>query len=624
MQRPPPTTGLPGLPECWHLLTDSGVCERGADYFLRDKVQRLPARAGNETNGGLQHFQVQGSQRYQVQIDPSDPLQSSCDCPHAQEVPVCKHMVAAWMALQAAAAPQAAPALQPDPSAGEHIAAARAPRAARSTPSSKAASKLQDMQADLDFLQAQSAADLRAWIASQCDRNPQLALQLGLWRRQHAHQPQSAAQWRSFLTQAMPQQRGLYGRPLQHWAHTTMAALQPLEQQLITQPASIRTACTLALLRLYKLWESADDSHGQLHDLHAWLQDLLVRSVHAEAPPASWLKDWLTLMKANPAGHWDEPQMLSCAGPALRQAYSQHAIQAWEAWTQAHPDVPAQKARKTATRYGGFSYDDEQSWEQRHQRSVLRQRYLWAMEQQLDMRALILLMQQTAITPSDWMDTVEFCEQHAHPREALSSAQQGLQLDPTHEGLQAALLTCYQRDGWDEDAYALALQRLEQRPQDLGRLDTTLQCAMALGRTRAQALQVLLDQALARAQTLQDQRQHPTQDLSAPIGWLLREGLWQQALQLQQRPDVFCERKTLRALALKLPAAHHPQAVQLLQSLLALHMQDASTPYHAELQLVRLTLARMQAADAQAWHTALRQRYGRKINFIKGLDALQA
>jgi hypothetical protein len=613
-----PASGLSELPPSWRLLASPAVCDRGADYFLRGKVRPLPSKA----SGTAHEFEVQGTQRYQVHIDASDPLQSHCTCPHAQDVPVCKHMVAAWLTLQAEASHAAgtAPAIPAELLKAAAAAAQTAPArqrgktAARTTApaSRKATTRLQDMQADLDFLQARPAAELCAWIAQQCDRDPQLAQQLSLWRQQLQPQPRSTAQWRSFLTQAMPQRRNLYGRELQRWAHDALAALQPLEPLLQSQPADIRTASTLALLRLYKLWETADDSHGQLYELHAWLQDLLLRSVHAEAPPASWLKDWLALLETDPLGNWDEAAVLDGAGPALEQAYSHHVITAWEAWNQARPATPSTRQKPHLAA----------EWEGSFQRSKLRKRYLWAMGRSLDTNALIALMQQTAASSSDWLDTVEFCERKHKPREALASAQQGLQRDPSHTELQAALLACYRRDGWDEEAYALAQRMLARRPHIMEHLAAVLQCAAVLGHGRDAALSALVEQALQQAPKHATGTQPPQLDISHPMAWLLHEGQWQRALELLDLPQHFCERRTRRKLALALPASEHARAVQLLQSILSLDMQSANSPYHEELQLVRHILARMPAADVAVWLAALRQRYARKPNFIKGLDAL--
>lgn len=603
---------ISGLPPSWQLLTSSTIYDRGADYFRRGKVLALQAAA----HGTAHRFAVQGSQRYQVSIDPEDPLQSHCDCPHAQSVPVCKHMVAAWLAMQTGANQTVhLPASLQEAAAAavQAVLNRRSATQGKAAPATgKAAAKLQDMQADMDFLQTRSAAELCAWIAQQCDRDPQLAQQLGLWRQQQQPQPRSTAQWRSFLTQAMPQRRHLYGRDLQRWANDAMAALQPLDQLLESQPAGIRTASTLALQRLYKLWETADDSHGQLYDLHGWLQDLLQRSVHAEAPPASWLKDWQALLEADPLGNWDEAAFLEGAGQALQQAYARHAVAAWEAWNQAHP--PATRAqRKTA-----WSDDFEHNIE----RSRLRQRYLWAMGRSMDMGAHIALMQQTAASYSDWLDTVEFCERHQRLREALASAQQGLLQHPDHDGLQTALLTCFRRDGWDEEAHTLAQRLLSRRPHDIQRLDTVLECAVALGHARSDMLATLVEQALHKTPHPADRSQPSRRDISLPVAWLLHEGQWQRALELLDLPDHWCEQRTLLQLALRLPATQHARAVQLLQSRLALDMQSSSSPYHEELQLVRHTLARMPAADTAAWLTELRERYARKSNFIKGLNAL--
>lgn len=579
-------TDLPDLPERWQGITDPGVYDRGVNYFLQNKVQEIDTPSAAHER----YFIVQGSAQYDVMLDLQQPLRSYCDCPHAESVAVCKHMVAAWMSAHAGAPP------------------AILRTAAGKT--AKASARLQEMQANVDFLQSRSAEQLSQWIGEQCDRDPQLAKQLSLWRTSTLNSPQTPAQWRKYLTQAMPQRRDLYGRELQRWATDAQQALQPLAQQLPLQPGNIRAAATIALMRLYKLWETADDSQGQLHDLHDWLRDLLLQSLSAEAPPASWLKDWMALMQADPMGDWNEQGILTLGGTALQQAYYQQAIAAWQQWCQDHPGSTIKPRR-------GYVSDD---WMRSRERSTLRKRYLLAMKASLDTPGLILLMQQTAQSESDWTEAVAFCEAQNHPREAMACVQMSLQAHPDHLGLQTQLLHCYQRDGWDEEALALAQKLLRQRPDDLKRLDAVLQCAAALGQSKETALQAEVAYALTR-KSLNIHGKKCT-DISAPVHWLLREDQWQQALALLDQAQVFCDSSTRRKLALHLPAGQHPRAVQLLQEILEQNMPSAYSPYQEELQLVRLIWARLPPEAVTTWLDDLRQRFQRKVNFIKGLAAL--
>ncbi|MBF6631306.1 MAG: hypothetical protein ITG01_09205 [Comamonas sp.] len=595
-----PTADFNALPPAWLTLTDSGIRDRGVDYFWRKKVITWDKPNGTTDQSG-HWFHVKGSQRYRVFIHAHDPLQSHCDCPHAEEVPVCKHMVAAWLMLHNSA----------------DLADTAQSQAAKTstTRHSGAEKKLQQIQDNLTFLQSQTASQLCAWIAEQCDRDPQLAQQLTVWRHQQQGGPQTPAQWRSFLTQAMPQRQGLYGRELQRWADNALLALQPLEQQLSAQPANVRSACGVALLRLFKLWETADDSQGQLHEVYEWLQQLLLKSVQAEAPPASWLKDWLLLMEEDPMGYYPEQQILQSAGAALSNAYRQHVVAAWEQWCHQHPDNPAHSPRTRPASYGNDG-------EQEYQRGNLRQRYLRAMAQDLDIPGQIQLHQQTAKSQSEWSHAVAFCEEHQHHHEALSCAKTGLQQHPKDSKLQEQLLHCYRRDGCDKETFQLARDMLAQRPSDLDRLDTVLQCAAALGMSREDALQAEIQRAITPLSS-RTKKAPDLPDASAPIAWLLHTGHWQQALALLENPKFQKSRSCQLDIALQLPHAAHARAVELLQPFVHYEMEWASSPYHKPLQMVRHVVNRLPHDHIAPYLETLRACYPKKINFIKALAALE-
>ena len=577
---------IPELPAAWRKLTSAAIRESGINYFLDDTVTALEPENGHE---GL-CFTVEGSTPYRVELDVEHPEESTCTCPHAETVYVCKHMVAAYLTWKSTQTPADT-------------------NASTGTPARKLSPRLQEMQADMDFLQAQSLQALHTWITEQCDRSPEFALQLRLWRQteQAKHTPMTPAQWRSFLTKAMPQRQGLYGRELSRWAEHAMQALQTWEDLLATQADSIRTACTMALRRLYKLWETADDSYGQLYDLHVWLQDMLMRSVQATPPPANWLKDWLKLLEEDPLGNWDEEAFLRHAGTPLQQAYCRHAVAQWEAWCKASPPAPAHSRHKV------FNPD---AWERSRKRYLLRKRYLWAMEQSMDVSALIALMQQTAQTDDEWLDAYRFCERQQRHREAMTMAQLGVQHHPSSFALRQALLACYMRDGWDQEALALSEQLALERSHEGPQLALYLQCAVACGHTRLSARNALIEKMWEQASP------SPYKNMGDAIRWLLRDNDWKYALTIMQRPSASCETETLCQLAVRLPATHAAQAVGILQPLFDREMQKASSPYAQALRLVQLVVQRMPQADAQAWLQSLRLTYKAKRKFMEGLQAI--
>ena len=76
---------------------NDGVIQRGKQYFRKDKVFEI------EVDGSHAHCLVEGSydEDYEVQIHlrGESQLNTSCTCPHAAQVLICKHIVASIMAV---------------------------------------------------------------------------------------------------------------------------------------------------------------------------------------------------------------------------------------------------------------------------------------------------------------------------------------------------------------------------------------------------------------------------------------------------------------------------------------------------------------------------------------------
>ena len=63
---------------------------------------------------------------------------------------------------------------------------------------------------------------------------------------------------------------------------------------------------------------------------------------------------------------------------------------------------------------------------------------------------------------------VRLCEKHGRWREALAAAQAAHKQNPKSHLAEEALLRCYERDGWDTEAFALRKQRFwsHTRPEE--------------------------------------------------------------------------------------------------------------------------------------------------------------
>ncbi len=77
-------------------LASAAVIQRGTKYFREDRVYEI------EFNGSAAYCLVEGSyeEDYEVNISlQSGQLRTSCTCPHARQVQVCKHIIASVLAL---------------------------------------------------------------------------------------------------------------------------------------------------------------------------------------------------------------------------------------------------------------------------------------------------------------------------------------------------------------------------------------------------------------------------------------------------------------------------------------------------------------------------------------------
>ena len=587
-KRPSATTYLP--PQ-WLDEAGPAIITRGTQYAQTGAVTLAPSQRSGKTG-----FVVQGTQPYTVYLHDSDLYLNSCTCPHASSVTICKHMVAAKLFSQ-----------------GFHPETVHSPSVETTTTApSKPSAKVQEIQANIDFLKSRSAEDLSHWIALQCDKNLALAQQLSLWRGQSQDLPQTPAQWKRYLTQAIPQRRNMWGREFQRWESQALESLDLLRQQASLQPANIRLAVEIALHRLFKIWESCDGSNGEGQELYAQLQEILRLSVSAESPPASWLGDWLQLIEDDPLGFSDEAAILALAAEPLRQAYSRRAAVEWQA-IASQPSLASNRRQSNA------------NWEHHFQKSRLRRlwrkRYLLSVQQESSTEAWLHVMQQTAHEQSEWIDLVATCERHQQPRLALQYARQGLTLFKDCDPLQQQLLHCYRRDGWDEEAFALAQKCLQHKTTDVRRLDELLECAVGLGMDREQQFQALLETAIQTATPLYGEQQG--KDIHIALIWLLHEDRGEQALELLAQPGMGCSWESLiRQLALRLPDSHHSQAAQLLKNLLERSMKAAKSPYSTELQLVKQIHARLSDDERTQWLQTLHKNYQRKSSFVQGLVQL--
>lgn len=574
----------------WLDKVDPAVVSRGKDYVRRKLVKPVASHSATQ---GLA-FEVQGTELYHVVLDPASPFLSECDCPHAANGALCKHVVAAWFTMLA-------------PSADVSTPAPKAKPAPRKTPTKAVAVPSTGLVAEAEL------AAIRKFISERS--NTSTALNAG--RRLSAIEediPQSPKQWRSFVVHAMPPKQGMYGRELERWADNALDALQLLDEQLTQQPAMVRNATGIALLRLYKIWQTSDDSDGQVAELYGWLLDMVHKAVKAEPPPKSWLKDWIALMEADPVGNWNEEELLADAGPALRTAYAHWAIEEWNAWCKAHPLQASKSRRKSEER--------EPAWDLAYKRGILRSRFLWAMAQSQDVPTQLQTMQDCAVYADDWIGLIEFCRRNGLERQGLEFAQEAIKAFSNDHQIKTLVLGLYRQAGWDKQAMELAQQRLDGHPADEEHLQTVLDCAAALGTPVETAFAEQLERLLKRSVRL-DRSMVARTEIDVALRWLLARNDWAKALELYERPDtVLLNSDLIQELALALPAVHSGNAIAMLESVLYAQMKGGTSPYKRELQIARLILKRVPQAGRRAWVDAAIARYPQRKRYVEGLEAM--
>jgi tetratricopeptide (TPR) repeat protein len=294
--------------------------------------------------------------------------------------------------------------------------------------------------------------------------------------------------------------------------------------------------------------------------------------------------------------------VVAAAGVAVQKAYSAQVAKDWREWHAAHPQPKS-------------------DWDRDRQRR--RSAYLEDLNRQGDEATALEVMRGSASTAGEWAELVQWCEDRQRWREAFDFAQKAFKLHPQDWRIEAALLRAYERDGYDAEALAMWRKRLEKNPSS-DNFKATLHAAQRAGHKAVAYRQALFDWAAAqeaRTERVWGSRTSRTVvDVSVRVRWYLElEKDSHAALDLVMQQGVQCDPQLLLTLAKSLPKAHDVQARALLLRLFETAMPRASTPYAEVLNLVRLALERMNAADRALWLLSLRSQYKAKRNFIKEL-----
>lgn len=590
------------------------VFARGQTY-ARSGAVRAPEIPPLEPNEAIAlEAVVQGTQPYEtrVWIDVNDgTLSGDCDCPHAHDGFFCKHQVALALTLRGI---MGSDAPEPDLAAEKKVAAA----------AKRAETQTKIREALRQFLHRQSADVLaeRLWQWAEDDRH--LMAELKSWHTQ-ATAGHDAKSLKSAITDLLRSPKGfLDWRDSNAYAHRARQLMPMLAPWLQQDPAQLRELCEHALLRIFKVAEHSDDSNGEIGDVMIELHDLLLDALRASPPPASWLDRWFAMNAADPWGLWSEEEVLAVAGPAVQARYAERAAADWHQWLQAHPQLDD---ATTNGRKPTWSASLERiDWERRK----LRRRYLDSLKQKDDSQAVIDVMRSHLADTSEHVELIAYCEGQRRYREAMQFAQAARQRYPQDRRVEDALLRCYERDGWDDEALAIRRRQFEACP-DVTHFQTLLKAAQQAGQDAENYKVALFDWAQQREQarnplfTHLDHRYHlpgraaSQPDVSYRVSWLLAERRREEALVLAGTPNQHCAPRLLLELARSLPQERNADALPLLLRVFYGAMQTAKSPYHEPLALVREVLSRMTSIQGANWLLELRMQHKAKRNFVAGL-----
>ncbi|MDA8522211.1 SWIM zinc finger family protein [Acidovorax sp. NCPPB 4044] len=587
-------------------MSGSAVFGRGRTYAVSGAIETLEASAPRPGEQAALAAVVHGTQAYRVRvwIDADDELDGACNCPHAQEGNFCKHLVALSLAWRAEQGGEAAPS---DPEAARKVTAA----------AKRAHTQAERREALHRFVGQQTARDLAERLWSWAERDSDLMADLKAWAAEQQAEDDPKALRGAITDLLKVRGDGLDWRESVAYARRAARVPAMLRPWLGRDPDALRDLCEHALRRLYKAAADADDSDGEIGGVMEDMMALLAAALRAAPPPAAWADRWFALMDEDPWGLWDESAILDAAGPTVCARHAERARRDWEEWLRSHP--PAEPYTGRVRR---MVVDRDTL-----RRSELRRRHLEGIRRQGDPRALRDAMVASLDEAWDFLELVALCEDQNWHREALQWAQAGASRHPRDQRLEDALLRCYERDGWDEEALAIHRRRMEQYPSP-----------MAYAKVLEAAKRAGCDPAAYRAELFAwaESREAPgtpavrkaasgsgsvapERIVTVRVQWLIADGDLDAALALARKTGARCDPQVLETLAQQLPAGQDAQAVELLQRVFTHAMAVASSPYARPLELVRAMVARMPPDVRSRWLASLSAEYKPKRNFVAGL-----
>lgn len=585
-------------------MAGEAVFERGVAYF--DQGRATLARDG----GGNATFNVAGTQTYSTELYFEDiGLHVACDCPHGQDGHFCKHMVAAalvWRQHLGGGAPPPAKAAPKEPAAKQ-----RAAKAADTK-----ARKRDELKA---FVESRDAVALASLLWHWAERDRELMAELKAWAATEQAGADPALVKKALDALLVSTRDFLPYRDVFAYAQRAGKSLKLLEAALKRDPAQALDVAEHALRRLYRVAAHADDSNGEIGNVMIACIGVVLRALALKPPPVAWAERLLGLLDDDPYGVWNVDAVLDAGGPELARRYSKVLAARWSAIEAGRGKGDAKKQVSWGT--GGARTEAD------YERDRIRRLSIADLERQDDAAAVIDFMKKSARSDFDHLQAIQYCEKHGREREALALAEAAHRRDPKSHLFEDAVLRCWERDGWDEKAFALRKLRYWRNPalnEYVGLMRAAAAAKRPLDALRAEveALLIAREQgppAVPSRSAWLGAPRPPVVTLRAQ--WLLHEGRVDDALALVSAPGT-CHPQLLLDLAGRLGANHDAEAFALLDRVACSEIERAQGRYDEAIAAVGLALHRLGVAEQRQYLARLRGAYKAKRNFIKGLDTL--
>lgn len=422
------------------------IFERGRAYASDQRVELIA------TDATSARALVHGTETYETTLRLiGGTVDGACTCPHAEDVDVCKHMVAVaitWRGIFAGAAPEASVA-QDAPAALETGArsAKRAAKAVAASTASPAREGRGNKRAAPDlaaFVSSQPIAWLREQVLQAAANDPLLRQRLLLAASAQAVADDPKAM-EATLSAALGSPGSLDYRGSLRFAQRLDAPLAELER-LHAQGtlAAARAGCLYLLRRLLPLYARSDDSAGAIGLRLRALGELTQRVLSAQPIARPEVARFVDLLLADEWGILEIEQHGAWIAADALPAFDRELERRYDAL----PPLPPGGTRFSST-------DDRfalQSWMQ----AIARRRG--------DVDAEVrLLTQAPDANALDNLRAAERLIEAGRDRQARQLLEAAIRRHDD-DRLRLALAELHIADGAEDDAYALMLQAFARRP----------------------------------------------------------------------------------------------------------------------------------------------------------------